>query len=213
MRELGYRTVDALVEWLTDESRPPIARATPDELAARLHGAVPESFDDALRVLFEDVLPFTSRASHPRFFAYAPFSGTWPGALGDFIASAANVYAGSWQEGSGPTQLELELLGWFKEWVGYPESAGGSLVSGGSAANLTALACAREAAGGASGDAVVYVSDQAHSSLARAARLLGFGPTQVRVLPAGDDLRLSPETLRAAMDADLRSGRRPLFVS
>ena len=70
--------------------------------------------------LFRDVLPFTSRAAHPRFFAYVPFAGTWPGALGDFVASACNVYAGSWQEAAGPTQLELEVLGWFKEWVGYP---------------------------------------------------------------------------------------------
>jgi glutamate/tyrosine decarboxylase-like PLP-dependent enzyme len=213
MRELGYRTVDALVEWLTDESRPPIARATPDELAARLHGAAPESFDDALRVLFEDVLPFTSRAGHPRFFAYVPFSGTWPGALGDFIASAANVYAGSWQEGSGPTQLELELIGWFKEWVGYPESAGGSLVSGGSVGNLTAIACAREAlVGSMRDDLVIYLSDQAHLSLGRAARILGFRPDQLRVLPVDDAQRLEPAVVANAIGVDTAAGRRPFLV-
>ena len=68
-----------------------------------------------------------------------------------------------------------------QEWVGYPASAGGSLVNGGSAANLTALACAREAlVGSMRDDLVVYASDQAHYSLGRAARTLGFRPDQVR---------------------------------
>src|SRR3954447_23511753 len=177
MRELGYRTVDALVEWLTDESRPPIARAAPDELAARLHGAVPESFDDALRVLFEDVLPFTSRASHPRFFAFVPFSGTWPGALGDFIAAAANVYAGSWMEAAGPSQVELEVVRWFSDWVGYPAGSAGVLVSGGSAANLTGLACAREARAGAmTGRVLVYLSGPGHPADPGGPPLLGLWP-------------------------------------
>jgi len=216
MRALGYRTVDALVDWLSDDSRPPLRRATPAEMAERLGVAVPTAgapFDEALAVLFDDVLPFTSRSSHPRFFAYVPFAGTWPGALGDFVASACNVYAGSWQEAAGPTQLELEILGWFKGWVGYPAAAAGSLVSGGSAANLTALACAREAlVGSMRDDLVIYASDQAHSSIARSARILGFRPDQVRVLPVADDLRLEPATLAAAMAADDAAGRLPFLV-
>ena len=216
MRALGYRTVDALVDWLSDASQPPILHAEPSELAARLGGGPPEegeAYDQALARLFRDVLPYTSRGAHPRFFAYVPFAGTWPGALGDFVASAANVYAGSWQEGAGPTQLELEVLGWFKEWIGYPADAGGTLLSGGSAANLTALACAREALVGAMrDDLVVYVSDQTHSSIARSARILGFRPGQVRVLPVAHDLTLEPETLAAAIAVDEAAGRRPLLV-
>jgi aromatic-L-amino-acid decarboxylase len=217
MRALGYRTVDALVSWLAAAAAgPPLRRASPAELKRRLSGAPPEHGEpylDALATLLEDVLPFASRAAHPRFFAYVPFAGTWPGALGDFVASACNVYAGSWQEAAGPTQLELELLGWFTSWVGYPQTASGSLTTGGSAANLTALACARESLVGAMrDDLVVYVSDQAHSSVGRAARTLGFRPNQLRVLPVGDDLRLRPATLAAAVAADERAGRRPLCV-
>ena len=85
---------------------------------------------------------------------------------------------------------------------------------GGSAANLTALACARETlVGSMSTDVVGYVSDQAHSSIGRAARVLGFRPEQLRVLPHDAGFRLDPRTLAAAMDADLRAGRRPLFVA
>jgi len=216
MRAAGYHTVDALIDWLGDESQPPIRRATPAELHGRLGAPAPESgepFDDVLAGLFRNVIPFASRSAHPRFFAFVPFAGTWPGALGDFIASACNLYAGSWMESAGPTQLELEILGWFKDWIGYPTEAGGSLVTGGSAANLTALVCAREArVGSMRDDLVVYVSDQAHSSVARAARILGFRADQLRVLPVGDDLRLEPSTLAAAITADESAGRLPFFV-
>ncbi len=216
MRELGYRTVDALVDWLGDGSQPPLQRAAPGEIAARLAQAPTEEgepFERVLEALFRDVLPYTSRTAHPRYFAFVPAAGTWPGALGDFVASACNVYAGSWMESAGPTQLEMEVLGWFKDWIGYPAEAAGSLVTGGSAANLTALACARETLiGSMSDDLVIYVSDQAHSSLARAARTLGFRPDQVRVLPVGEDLRLKPATLADAIAVDLAGGRRPFLA-
>ena len=106
------------------------------------------------------------------------------------------------------------MLEWFRGWIGLPEGAGGTLLSGGSAANMTALACARESTVGAMNDRLVaYVSDQAHSSLARGARVLGFRPDQIRVLPAGSDSRLSAATLRRAVEADERAGRLPFFVS
>ena len=133
--QLGYRTVDLLVEWLEREA-PPLRRASPRgdagaarRPAARAAGAVRA----ILEGLHRDVLPFASRDGHPRFFGFIPFTGTWPGALGDLIASACNLYAGSWMESAGPSQVELEVLGWFKEWIGYPAEAAGSLVSGGSA--------------------------------------------------------------------------------
>ncbi len=217
MRQLGYRAVDMLVDRLTDSSIPPLRRATPDEMAARIGGPPPETpqdFDHILRTLDEDVLPFMSKGDHPGFFAYVPFAGTWPGALGDLIASATNVYAGSWMEAAGPSQLELEVIGWFKDWIGYPDEAAGLLVSGGSAANLTALACARESlVGSMSDDLVVYVSDQAHCSVARSARNLGFRQSQVRVIPSDDQLRIRIDLLESAIEADLRNGRRPLLVS
>ena len=86
------------------------------------------------------------------------------------------------------------------------------LVSGGSAANLTALLVAREAAGGPSEDSVVYVSDQGHSSLARTARAMGLRPHQIRVLPTDDRWRLQPETVIAAVGADRRAGRVPIAL-
>src|SRR6266540_498225 len=216
MRELGYRTVDMLVDWLHDIDAPPLRRAAPDEMQARLSGPPLDtgvSFDEILATLAGNVLPFGSRVHHPAFFAFIPGSGTWPGALGDLVASAANLYAGSWMESAGPSQVELEVLRWFADWLGLPESAGGLLLSGGSAANTTALACAREKVAGAMApDLVAYLPDQAHSSMARAARILGFGPAQVRVLPVDDEHRLRPRALAGAIKADVAARLRPLFV-
>src|SRR5947208_14179812 len=86
----------------------------------------------------------SSRLAHPSYFAFIPASSTFPGALGDLITSALDIDAGSWSSAAGPSHLELVVLDWFKQWIGYPEASGGVLVSGGSLANVTALACARE---------------------------------------------------------------------
>jgi glutamate/tyrosine decarboxylase-like PLP-dependent enzyme len=217
MRAIGHRSVDLMVELLTDPGRPALRRATPGEMAARLPFCAPEEptrFEALLERLADDVLPFAARTDHPGYMAFVPSCGTFPAALGDFIASALNVYAGSWLEAAGPSRVELVVVDWFREWIGYPPAAAGVLVSGGSAANITALACAREALLGAMDDrATVYMSDQGHISVARAARLLGFRPDQIRVLPSDDYYRLAPSTLAAALDADAACGRRPLLVA
>ena len=217
MRRLGYDVVDWLVERARCRAEEPVIRqASPAEMAARVPADVPasgRSFDEILAHLAEEVLPYRSRIDHPRYLGYIPGEGTWLGALGDLVASAYNIDAGNWMESAGPSQVELTVLRWFAGWIGYPAQAAGVLVSGGSAANLTAMACAREAlVGSMRDDVVAYVSEQGHSSLARAARVLGFRPEQLRVLPVDETSRMRVESLRAAMEADVAAGLRPLLV-
>ena len=215
MRAMGQRTVDLLVE-LLESDRPALRRADAQEMAARLPFGVPQApqdFDVLLARLQSDVLPYMSNSAHSGYMAFVPNCGTFPSALGDFIAAALSVYVGSWMEGPGPSRLELVVLDWFKEWIGYPPDAAGVLVPGGSPANLTALACARETLQGPTDpSAVLYVADQSHASVARAIRVLGFRPDQTRVLPTDDEQRLRPETVAAAIDSDLAAGLRPLAV-
>src|SRR3954452_8840531 len=216
MRTLGYRTVDMLVDRMTGPAGPVVRAAAPEVLHERLAMPPPETptaFEEILAGLERDVLPFVGRISHPGYLAFVPGEGTWPGALGDLIASALNIDTCWWLGASGPTTLELVVLDWIRQWAGYPEGAAGVLVSGGSAANLTALACAREARSGAMDEsAIVYMSDQTHSSLARAARALGFRPEQVRVIPTDEAARMRVEALRGAIEADRGGGRTPLIV-
>ncbi len=216
MRELGYRTVDMLVDRLTGQPGPVVRAARRGELLTRLGADPPEGpapFEQILADLERDVLPYVARIGHPGYLAFIPGEGTWPGALGDLIASALNVDTCWWLGASGPTMLELVVLDWIRQWIGYPPGASGVLVSGGSVANLTALACARESRIGAMDErSILYLSDQSHSSLARAARALGFRPDQVRVIPTDRDARMRPDALRAAISADLEAGLTPLVV-
>jgi aromatic-L-amino-acid/L-tryptophan decarboxylase len=218
MRRMGYEVVDLLVERIAAlPAGPVLSTATREEMAARIDEPPPgegRPFEALLERLDRDVLPFVGHFDHPRFFGYIPGAGTWPAALGDLIAAATNIDSGAWRESAGPSQLELTVLDWFRTWLGYPGGAAGVLVSGGSAANLTAIACAREAIiGPMSPRIVAYTSDQTHSSVARAGRHLGFRPDQFRVLPTDQDFRLRLDDLVGAMDADVSAGRLPFLVS
>ena len=215
MRALGYQVVDRLVGQV-GRGRPGLPRVTRDDTEAALHGPAPEdplSPDEVLDRL-DAALALIARSDHPGFFAFIPGEPTWPGALADFAASALNAHATDWIEAPGPTQVELTVIDWLREWAGYPVEAGGVFGSGGSAANMTAIACAREVMVGAMRDDVVlYMTDQTHSSVARAARILGFRPEQVRILTVDERFRMRPAALAQAMDADIRRGRRPLFAA
>src|ERR1700674_4938049 len=155
MRRIAYQVVDMLIDRLADPERDPVVRsASRDEAERRLGEGPPEhgvAFEEIMARLTTDILPLTARYDHPGYLAFVPGFGTWPAALGDFIASACNLYGGSWKEGAGPSQVELTVLDWFKEWIGYPHDAAGILTSGGSAANMTPLAGCRQRLSGADG--------------------------------------------------------------
>jgi hypothetical protein len=113
MRRLGYRTIDMLVDRLGGSVGPVVRKATPEELRERLATPPPElpsGFDEILAGLERDVLPYVARISHPGYLAFVPGEGTWPGALGDLIASALNIDACWWLGASGPSALELVVL-------------------------------------------------------------------------------------------------------
>jgi len=216
MRRMAESTLELVIRRLND-GRAGQPRVPREEMERRLGEPPPEQgipFDDVLARLDAHVLDLQARADHPGFLAFVPGGSTWPGALADLVASALSLHAISWIESPGTTQVELTVIEWFRRWFGLPDGAGGVFVSGGSAANMTALAVAREASVGAMRRGlVVYLADQAHSSMARAARILGFEPDDVRVLPVDREYRMRPDALAAAMDVDLAEGRRPLLVA
>jgi aromatic-L-amino-acid decarboxylase len=215
MRRSGYAAVDAMLD-LIHQPDPVIRRASPSAMEQLLATPAPEQprpVEEVLSQVADDVLPYASKVGHPGYFAYIPGSTTWPAALATFMTSVGNTYCGTWMEAAGPSQVELTVLDWFREWVGMPEGTSGVLVSGGSAANLTALAAARELRLGAMDErATVYCADQAHSSVGRSARVLGFRPDQVRVIPSDEHFRLRTDALATAIDRDLAAGRIPLVV-
>lgn len=217
MRQLGYRIVDELAEHFADLARKPVMGLAPRaELEARLREPLPEAptpFTELLDQLQRDVWPNIGHTQHPRFFAFIPSPSNFVSVMADALAAGYNPFAGNWLEGSGPAQIELVTIDWLRTLCGLPETAGGLFVSGGSMANLTALAAARHARlSGHTEQAVIYFSDQTHSSLMKALRVLGFTRAQVRKLPADDKFRLPVAALRQAIAQDRAAGQRPFCV-
>jgi glutamate/tyrosine decarboxylase-like PLP-dependent enzyme len=217
MRQLGYRVVDLLVRRISElDDEPAWRRGDRRSLERALRQpppAEPQDFETILEQLVRDALAHGARVDHPRFMGFVPGSPTWPGILADFLAAGHNVFQGSWLGGSGASEIELIVLDWFKQWIGFPDAAGGLFTSGGSAANLNAIACARQLRFGShNADAVIYLSRESHSSTDRAARILGFHPDRVRRIPTDDAYRLDLDALRNAVDQDRREGRLPFLL-
>ena len=215
MLDLARRAAELVVERLDRLPAEPAWRGgTRAELEAVLREPAPESGRPAAEVLeraVNDILPVASRVDHPRFFAFVPGSATWPGVLADFLCSGFNTFQGTWLSAAGPSQLELVVLDWFREWIGYPESAGGVFTSGGSAASLDAFVAAREAAGSPPRP-TVYMSDQSHSAMSRAAAIVGVRPGHVRKVPSDERFRIDMESLARAVAEDRAAGLEPIAV-
>jgi glutamate/tyrosine decarboxylase-like PLP-dependent enzyme len=217
MREIGYRVVDRLVDHLTTLPDQPVGtKGDPEALRAALTEPVPEQgaeFEAVLEQLERDILPNTMHVNHPRFFAYVPGPGNFVSAMADALISGYNVFAGTWISGSGPAAVELAVIEWLRAACGFPIGAGGLFVSGGTMANLTALAVARHVALGDQLDgATVYFSDQAHSSLEKALRVVGLPSGNVRKLACDASYRLPLRELARAVEKDRVEGQRPFCV-
>ena len=217
MRALGYRVVDMLVEQFDTLPEQPAAQiASRTDLEQILWEPVPEEGTDPtilLDQLRRDVFTHTAHVDHPRFFAFIPSPSNFVSVMADALASGFNVFTGTWLASSGPSMLELVTLDWLRALCGMPETTGGLFTSGGSAANLTALAVARHIRlRGRMEGAVVYASDQTHSSLDRALRVLGFAPGTLRQIPTDDAFRLDLSALRERVQEDRTAGRVPFCV-
>lgn len=217
MRALGYRVVDLISGHLSGLNEKIVgAKGDPAVLRPMFREAPPREAVDAdaiLARLERDVLPYIMNVCHPRFFAFVPGPANFVSVMADAIASGFNVFNGSWLGGSGPAALELAVIEWFREWCGFPEEAGGLFVSGGSMANLTALVTARHAKlNDRTEGAALYYSDQTHSSVDRALRVIGFLPEQVRRIAADASFRLPMDALARAVAADRAAGLRPFAV-
>lgn len=217
MRELGYRVVDSIVEhYSTLRARPVSKISTREDLRKQLLEPIPQHGSEpgaVLEFVTREVLSNTMATDHPRFFGFVPGPSNFIGAMADALASGYNTIVTNWMEASGPAMLELVTIDWLRKLCGLPEGAGGLFVSGGSVANLTALAVAREVklAGDMTG-AVVYSSDQTHASNNKALKILGFRADQHRAVSTDDNFRLDPLVLSALVARDRADGRRPFCV-
>jgi len=217
MRRAGYRVVDWIVARLAGLRESSLGQELPrEETEKLLREPLPEkpsTFEAVFEEYARHVAPNVISLDHPRFFAFIPSAPNPVSILADALMAGSNVFAGTWLESSGPSQVELVVIDWFKQMLGLPAEAAGLLVSGGSVANLTALAVARRAMlNDQVENAVVYLSDQTHASIDRGLRILGIPAQQVRRVPTDAQYRLNTVELTSQIHKDRAAGLRPLAV-
>src|SRR5438093_6756808 len=204
MREFGYRVVDLLAEHFANVQDGPVgAKRDPAQLVSLFDQDPPETACDPNELLAQlerDVFPNNLHVDHPRFFAFVPGPNNFVSTMADALTAGFNIFNGTWLGGSAAAAVELGVVRWLCRICGFPTAAGGLFVSGGSMANLTALVAARHSLlQDRVDDATVYFSDQTHSSVDRALRVIASPPKQIRKPPTTKNFQLSIKIIRARL--------------
>jgi aromatic-L-amino-acid/L-tryptophan decarboxylase len=222
-RRLGHE----LVDWIADYREhladlPVMSRVRPGEIAARLPAQPPrqgEGLNSIAADLDDIVLPGITHWNHPGWFAYFPSNTDLVSVLADLVSSGLGAQGMGWQTSPAATEVEEVVMGWLRQMLGLSETFTGVIHDSASTATLCALLCARERTtafsqnrGGLQAETaplIVYASDQAHSSVPKAALLAGFGADHLRLLATDDAHALSIDLLEEAVREDLATGNRP----
>src|SRR5262245_34732878 len=186
------------------------------ELARSLKKPLPETgrpASELLDLLFSRVIPKSFNTAGPGYLAYIPGGGLPQSAVADLVSGATNRYVGVFAAAPGLAAVEGNVVQWFCRMTGLPAGSGGILTSGGSLSNLSALLAARrERLPENFLSGTLYVSDQAHHSIAKAAMLAGFPERNVRSIESDDRFRIRLEALERAIARDRADGFRPFFL-
>lgn len=227
-RRVGHQLVDWMAEYLGQTERYPVlAQVRPGEIKAQLPTTPPdrpESLDTILGDFEKIIMPGVTHWNHPGFLAYFASSGSAPGVLAEMLTSTLNVNAMLWRTSPAATELEELVLDWLGQMIGLPAEIRGVITDSASMSSLLALAGAREAAGldirhkGMAGRPElprlrVYISEQTHSSIEKAAITLGIGQEGVRKIAVDEAFRMDATALAQAIEEDLAAGWRPFFVT
>ncbi len=218
MRRLGHEAVDRIVDYLDALGEMPVAsRGSNEEFAQIVDEPTPlgpSALDDCMEFFFRQVVPGMTRVNHPRFHAYIPCPSSFPASIGAVLAAGTNPFVGSWLGGATVASLELTVLRWIKELLQLHPASEGVFTSGGSVANLVGIASARSKFGrGIVNNGVVYVSQQGHGSVEKAAAITGFDPDNIRYIETGRDCCIDVQMLEKQIACDRATGLVPFFVS
>lgn len=220
---LSRRIVDDAVAYVRDVRGRPVWRDMPAKVRAFFNSPLPrapEPLADVYREVAENVMAYPMGNVHPRFWSWYMGSSNYTGAIGDFLAAIQGSNLGGGNHAA--ALLDQQVVNWCKEMLGFPASASGTLVSGGSMANIIGLTVARNAKAGVDvrerGVAAIekplrfYGSDQLHSCHRKAMEVLGLGNQALRRIATDSALRIDLSALRAAIAEDRAAGFQPACV-
>lgn len=222
-REDAHRALDDALDYLENVRDRPVWKPVPEEVKAALRAPMPQNgtpFSDVYREFAQTILPYATGNIHPRFWGWVNGTGTPQGAVAEMLAAVMNPNVGGRDHGA--VYVERQVVGWFRDLFGWPQSASGLLVIGTSAANLIAVLVARTSALGHdvrengldqhAGQLVGYASTATHACVKKAFENAGIGSANLRVLPADDDHRIDPRAVAEAIARDRAAGLRPFLV-
>ena len=175
IRDWGNSVTQFMIEYLGGLRDRPVYRHTSSrEIRSGLDSKLPikgTDFDSLLKVFRDTIVPFSRQNAHPRMFGYVQSPGTPIGAFADLLASTLNANLTIWRSAPAPVELERLTIDWIRQILGFNPEAGGLFVSGGSMANLAALAAARQTKYDSLGRLRMYASSATHFSITKAAAL------------------------------------------
>ena len=224
----------AVVDWIADyygriETLPVLSQVEPGQIRQALPADAPaegEPFAAVLQDISKVILPGVTHWQSPNFFAYFPANASGPSILGDLLSSALGVQGMLWATSPACTELESHVLDWLVTMLGLPRkflstsSGGGVIQDTASSASLCAMLAARERATnylsnrrGCDGKLVAYTSNQAHSSIEKAAMIAGIGMDNLRLIEVDERFAMRPEALARQIQQDRQAGLVPFFVS
>lgn len=221
-RDFAHHVLDDAVDRLAVVRDTPVWQPVPQKVRQYFTTPLPREGQGNVSTYegYRDyVAPYLPGNIHPRYWGWVDGTGTPLGILTEMLAATLNVNARGLE--SAPTYLELQVLDWLKEIMGFPAEASGLLVSGGSNANLIGLNVARNAKAPfavrsegltAHPPLKIYLSTETHSSVQKAAELMGLGRDSLSYVPVRDDFCIDLRALRAQIAADGRIGHVPFCV-
>jgi aromatic-L-amino-acid/L-tryptophan decarboxylase len=218
MQDFGYKVVDAIVDHFeTQDQRLPVATASRKQIDALFCEEAPENpmaADDVLTFVLENVMTNSNVITHPKAYAFVPGPSNYISVMSDTLATGFNIFAGGWVGSAAAAGVEINTLNWMLKLFNFQvEKGGGIFTSGGSMANLTALATARKVkCGDEFSKAIIYLSDQAHSSNIKAINILGFKKEQIRIIPTDMEFKFSINKLKNAIAKDKIEGLQPFCM-
>jgi aromatic-L-amino-acid decarboxylase len=214
-REWGNSVIELMVDYLGGlRDRRVYRPMSSREIRDRLDPTLPtqgSDFDGLLKVFRETVIPFSRQNAHPRMFGYVQSPGTTLATFADLLASTLNANLTAWRSAPAPVEIERLTIDWIRQILGFNPEAGGIFLSGGSMANLAALATARQAREHSSGRLRIYASSETHHSIVKAAALLGIGRSVCHIA-VDERFRIRADDLVAKITADLEAGDLPFCV-
>jgi aromatic-L-amino-acid/L-tryptophan decarboxylase len=229
-RDYGHQVVDWIAAYYQRIDQLPVfSQVKPGDIQRALPVQAPlegETFAAILQDVDDVILPGITHWQSPNFFAYFPANASGPAILGDLLSSALGVQGMLWATSPACTELETRVLDWLVPMLGLPSrflstgSGGGVIQDTASSSSLCAMIAARERASnyainreGCSGRLIAYTSDQAHSSLEKAAMVCGIGKDNLRLIAVDETFAMRPEALAAQIASDKKNGLQPFFVS